>query len=116
MSENVLWLLKGQRDAPGWHQLERDSKADRVELVIFDRAAWALIYATESPDQYPGLAPTEPPDGLYVSEQGQPICVVDRKEVPGLNHLLRALGEEAMALAEKTGDPVVALQRLGRAF
>jgi hypothetical protein len=116
MSEKYLWLLKGQRNAPGWGDLERDSKADQVNLVIFDRAAWALISAAEPPTQYEGLTPTEPADGLYVSEQGQPIYVVNRKEVSGPGALLRALGDEAIALAERIGDPITAIQKLGRAF
>jgi hypothetical protein len=111
-----LWLLEGERSAPGWKRLEQDSKNDDVALVIFDRAAWALIRAAEPPDQYEGLAPTEPRDGLYVSEQGIPVYVVDREEVRTAEQLIDALGEEARQLLDEIGDPIKVLERLGRAF
>jgi hypothetical protein len=111
-----LWLLKGERTAPGWKKLEQDSKDDKVALVIFDRAAWALIRAADPPTAYEGLAPTEPKDGLYVSEQGIPIYVVDRKEVRTAEQLIDALGDEAKQLLDELGDPIKVLERLGKAY
>jgi hypothetical protein len=111
-----LWLLKGKRSAPGWKLLEEESKADKVDLVIFDREGWALLRASEPPTKYEGMEPTEPADGLYVSEQGYPIYVVDKKEVAGPDPLIKALGKEAEEMLEKLGDPVVVIQRLGKAY
>ncbi len=96
--------------------MERDSKAGDVDLVIFDRAAWALLLADEAPVAYEGLEPEVPADGLYVSEQGQPVYVVNRQEVTEPEPLLEALGDEAIELAKKLGDPITALQQLGRAY
>jgi hypothetical protein len=111
-----LWLLKGERLAPGWKLLEEESKADKVDLVIFDREGWALIRASEPPTKYEGMESTEPADGLYVSEQGYPIYVVDKKEVPGPDPLIKALGKEAEEMLEKLGDPIAVIQRLGKAY
>jgi hypothetical protein len=111
-----LWLLKGDRTAPGWRALEQDSKDDKVALVIFDRAAWALVQAADPPSAYEGLTPTEPADGLYVSEQGIPIYVVDKQEVRTPQEVIQALGDDAVKLLDEIGDPDTVLQRLGRAF
>jgi hypothetical protein len=111
-----LWLLKGARTAPGWRKLEQDSKDDAIVLVIFDRAAWALVQAAEPPDGYEGLVPEEPADGLYVSEQGIPIYVVGRREVRRPEDVIAALGEEAEQVLAEVGDADTALQRLGRAY
>ena len=111
-----LWLLKGDRFAPGWKLLEEESKADKVALVIFDRSGWALIRAAEPPTKYEGMEPTEPADGLYVSEQGYPIYVVDRKEVARAEDVIQALGQEAEDMLEELGDAVGVLQRLGKAY
>lgn len=111
-----LWLLEGEFTAPGWKDLERDSKAESIDLVAFDREAWALVYAEEAPTKYEGLRPTRPRTGLYVSEQGLPIYVVDGVEVRNPRQVIEALGEEAVRKLEELGDPVVVLQRLGRAF
>ena len=111
-----LWLLRGGPDAPGWRDLERDSKEDKVDLVIFDRAAWGIVLAEEAPTQYEGLVPEKPADGMYVSEQGYPIYVVNQKEVSSAIELLHAFGEEGRAMLEKTKDPDTAIQRLGKAY
>jgi len=111
-----MWLLKGDRTAPGWRKLEQDSKADKIAMVAFDRAEWALVEAPEAPDGYEGLTPVEPEDGLYVSEQGIPIYVVGRKEVRRAEDVIKALGQEAEDLLAEVGDPDTVLQRLGRAY
>lgn len=111
-----LWLLKGDYDAPGWKDLERDSKADAVDLLMFDRLAWALVRAAEAPGQYEGLTPSRPPDGLYVDPYGRPIYLVDGREVAGPEEVIDALGAEAQALLEKIDDPDTVLERLGRAY
>jgi hypothetical protein len=112
----LLWLLRGELEAPGWRELEKDAKAKDVDLLIFDRTAWALLAAPEGPTKYEGLVPSEPPDGLYISEQGQPIYVVDCREVKGPLEVIKALGKEAEELLEKIGDPDTVLDRLGKAF
>jgi hypothetical protein len=111
-----LWLLKGGHEAPGWQTLEADSKAEKVDLVIFDRGSWALILDEEAPTKYEGMAPVAPEDGLYVSEQGYPIYVVDRQEVRGPREVVKALGAEAEEMLKKLDDPDAVLQRLGKAF
>jgi hypothetical protein len=116
MTMSPLWLLKGKLTAPGWQTLEEDSKAKKIDLVVFDRECWALVSAKKGPTKYEGLVPAEPQDGLYVSEQGQPIYVVDRQEVRGPNELIKALGEEAEKKLEELGDPIVVLQKLGKTF
>jgi hypothetical protein len=114
---STLWLLRGDRTEPGWRDLEQDSKADAIDLVIFDRGAgWALIRADDPPDKYEGMVPEEPRDGLYVSEQGMPIYLVGRKEVATAEQLIDALGDEAKQMLADTGDPIRALERLGRAY
>jgi hypothetical protein len=114
---STLWLLRGEHTVPGWKELEKDSRADAVDLVIFDRGAgWALIRADEPPDGYEGFAVEEPRDGLYVSEQGIPVYVVDRDEVRTAEQLIDALGDDARKMLEETGDPIRALERLGRAY
>jgi hypothetical protein len=112
----TLWLLKGEYKAPGWRDLERDAKADKIDVVLFDRLAWALINAEEGPTQYEGLVPTEPPDGLYIDANGVPVYVVNRKEVAGPQDVINALGSEAEKLMEKIGDPDTVIERLGRAY
>jgi len=113
---DMLWLLKGDHDAPGWKLLEQDSKAEKVDLVLFDRDAWAIVKAAQSPTQYEGLVPKEPPDGMYVSQQGYPVYVVGCQEVRGPYEVIAALGEQAVAMLEELEDPTVVLERLGRAF
>lgn len=111
-----LWLLKGDYDAPGWKPLEKDAKSGTLDWRVFDRDAWALIRAAEPPTQYEGLVPGEPPDGIYVDQNGNSVCVVGGEEVAGPVKVIEALGDEAKAMLEKVGDPVLALERLGRAY
>ncbi len=111
-----LWLLVGKWDAPGWANLQKDSKEEKVDIVIFDRDRWALLREDEPPTQYEGLTPTEPKDGMYVSESGYPIYVFDKHEVMTGRELIEALGDDAKAMFEKVGDADFALERLGLAF
>ena len=111
-----LWLLKGGPDAPGWLQLEIEARSNKVEVLHFDRDAWALMRAAEAPTQYEGLTPTEPPDGLYLDQHGRPCYVAGRQEVSSARAVIKALGAEAEELLKQLGDPVVVLERLGRAF
>ena len=111
-----VWLLKGEYDAPGWRNLERDSKADEVDLLHFDRLAWALVRAADPPDHYEGLEPSRPADGLYVDGQGRPVYLVDCRTVAGPFDVIAALGEEAVSMLEDLGDPDLVLERMGRAF
>ncbi|HEY6098957.1 MAG TPA: hypothetical protein VIW03_05980 [Anaeromyxobacter sp.] len=111
---DALWLLQGPYEAPGWKPLEADSRAKKVDLLLFDRAAWALVQAPAAPSQYEGLAPTVPPDGLYLDDQGRGIYVVGGRQVRGAREVLATLGPEAQELLEKIGDADTVLERLGR--
>jgi hypothetical protein len=111
-----LWLLKGEYDAPGWRDLERDAKASSIDVVLFDRTAWALVRAAEPPTGYQGMAATTPPDGLYLDPNGRPLYAVGGCEVPGPEEVLAVLGEQAEALLERLGDPDTVLERLGRVY
>lgn len=111
-----LWLLKGRWDAPGWGPLEKDARGDVVDVVHFDRDAWALVRADAPPGGYEGLEPGEPPDGLYVDTTGYRLYVHDREIVDDPRVVLAALGEEAEALLDELGDPDAVLERLNRVY
>ena len=111
-----LWLLKGKADAPGWIQLEIDARSNKIDVLVFDRDAWALMYAAEAPSAYEGLTAQEPPDGVYLDNYGRPCYVAERREVHSARAVIKVLGEEAEELLEKIGDPVITLERLGRSF
>ncbi len=112
----TLWLVKGKRDAPGWADLERKAKAGEIEVVHFDRLAWAILEGEDAPEGYEGMEVSEPSDGLYVDGGGIPLYLVGRKIVPGPLDVIAALGPEATAMLAKIDDPDTALERLGRAF
>ncbi|HEU4383478.1 MAG TPA: hypothetical protein VFR85_08250 [Anaeromyxobacteraceae bacterium] len=111
-----LWLLKGPPEAPGWKPLEADSRGNKIDLLLFDRAAWALVRAPEAPAQYPGLAPVPPPDGLYLDDQGRTVYVAGGREVRGPREVLATLGPQAQELLRTIGDPDTVLERLGRVY
>jgi hypothetical protein len=111
-----MWLLKGNHEAPGWRELETDARAEKIEVVLFDRDAWALVNVPEAPAQYEGLVPTSPPDGLYLDNQGRSVYLVGGQRVPGPKEVLAAIGPAAGEALEKYGDPDTALQRLGRVY
>jgi hypothetical protein len=111
-----LWLLAGDYDAPGWRELERDAKAGAVDLLMFDRLAWALVRAPEPPVVYRGLAPAEPPDGLYLDPHGRPLYLVGGREAAGAEEVIAALGAPAAALLATVDDPDTVLERLGRVY
>ncbi len=111
---DALWLLQGPYEAPGWKALEADSRGNKVDLLLFDRASWALLRAPAAPAQYEGLAPGTPPDGLYLDDQGRGIYVVAGRQVRSADEVVAALGGEAKALMQKLGDADTVLERLGR--
>jgi hypothetical protein len=111
-----LWLLKGPYEAPGWKPLEADSRAKKIDLLLFDRAAWALARAPAAPGQYEGLAASSPADGLYLDDQGRGVYVVAGREVESAADVLATLGPQAQELLAKLGDPDAALERLGRVY
>ena len=112
-----LWLLRGEHTVPGWGPLEEDAKSGKVAVVIFDRGAgWSLIRSEERVDGYEGMVSEAPLDGLYVSEHGYPIYVVDHKEVRTAREVVAAIGERAEKLLDEIGDPDTVLQRLGYAY
>lgn len=116
MNAKKIWLLKGKPNAPGWHKLQMDDQAKDVDLLHFDRDRWALVHAAEPPEQYEGLEPVVPPDGLYLDNHGRPCYVLDAQEVVTARAVVKGLGGEAAALLEKFGDADMVLERLGRAF
>ena len=111
-----LWLLEGPHEAPGWRPLEGDSRASKVDLLLFDRDSWALVRAAEAPTQYEGLVPRTPSDGLYLDQQGRGIYVAGGREVPSAREVLALLGDQAQELLGKIGDPDTVLDRLGRVY
>ncbi len=113
---NPLWLLKGSHEAPGWGPLEADARSKKVEVLLFDRDAWALLSAAAAPTEYEGLAPTTPPTGLYLDNQGRNVYIADGKKVAGAREVIASLGQAAQELLAKLGDPDVVLDRLGRVY
>ena len=111
-----LWLLKGGPDAPGWTQLEIDARSKKVNVLTFDRDAWAMIKGEDRPRNYDGLTVGEPPDGLYLDQFGRPIYLVGAREVHSARVVVKALGPDAEKLLDKIGDADLVLERLGRAF
>ncbi len=112
---DALWLLKGPYEAPGWGPLEADSRAKKTDVLLFDRAAWALVRAPEAP-AYEGLVAKAPADGLYLDDQGRGIYVAGGVEVRSAREVLATLGPQAQELLQKAGDPDTALERLGRVY
>ena len=100
----------------GCRDLQRDSKEEKTDVVIFDPLAWALIESDEAPSGYEGLVVSEPTDGLYVSPTGIPFYMVDGHRVEEAIEVIEALGDKAKELLEKIGDPDTVLERLGRTF
>ncbi|HEY6002453.1 MAG TPA: hypothetical protein VIV57_06225 [Anaeromyxobacter sp.] len=111
---DALWLLEGPYEAPGWKLLEADSRGKKIDLLLFDRTAWALLRALAAPTQYEGLAPATPPDGLYLDDHGRGIYVVAGQQVPSAREVIAALGPQAQELLEKLRDPDTVLERLGK--
>jgi hypothetical protein len=111
-----LWLLEGPYEAPGWRALEADSKAKKIDVLVFDRAEWALVRAAAAPAGYEGLASGVPRDGLYLDPQGRGVYVVGGVEVRGPQEVLATLGPQAEDLLRKIGDPDAVLERLGRVY
>ena len=111
-----LWLLKGPHEAPGWKPLEADARGNKIELLLFDRAAWALVRAPEAPVQYQGLPAVTPPDGLYLDDQGRTVYVAGGVEVRGAREVLATLGPQAQELLRTLGDPDTVLERMGRVY
>lgn len=111
-----LWLLRGAYEAPGWKNLEKDSKEGVTDVVMFDRLGWALVRAAEAPDQYEEMEVSEPPDGLYLDPSGSPLYLFNREAVDSAEDLIRAFGQDAEKLFEETGDAHRTLERLGKVY
>ena len=116
-SARKLWLLRGNREVPGWRTLEEDAKSGKTDVLIFDRGdGWALIAGEAAPTTYEEMHPEPPVDGLYVSENGYPIYVVACREVRNAKAVIDAIGGDAASMLEEIGDADTVLQRVGRAF
>ena len=111
-----LWLMKGDLDAAGWNTLRKDYEDENVEIVHLDPKVWAMVEADEPPAGYEGLTAVEPADGLYLDPNGSPMYIVGGAVVKTADEVVKALGDEAVAMLEKTGDAHTVLQRFGRAF
>jgi hypothetical protein len=112
---DALWLLRGPHEAPGWGPLEGDARGKKIDVLLFDRAAWALVRAP-GPPSYPGLVPAAPADGLYLDDQGRGVYVAGGQVVQGPLDVLATLGPQAQELLGKVGDPDAVLDRLGRVY
>jgi hypothetical protein len=113
---DAIWLLQGPHEAPGWGPLEADSRANKVDLLLFDRDAWALIRAAEAPTGYEGLEPGVPRDGLYLDNTARSIYLVAGRAVDRAEDVLATLGPQAQELLARIGDADVVLERLGRVY
>jgi DNA-binding response OmpR family regulator len=111
-----LWLLQGPREAAGWGPLEQDARTEKMEVLLFDRDAWALVRAAVPPAHYEGLVPTTPQAGLYLNNQGQPVYVTSGKPAKGPREVIADLGTRAQKLLVELGDPDLVLERLGRVY
>jgi hypothetical protein len=111
-----LWMLKGPHEAPGWGPLEKDARSDKLDVLLFDRDAWALVRADAAPTQYEGLVPASAPTGLYLDNQGRPVYVADGSQVAGPRDVIATLGEAAQELLGQLRDPDLVLERLGRVY
>jgi len=111
-----IWLLKGPHEAPGWGPLEQDSRGDKLDVLLFDRDAWALVRAATAPTRYEGLAPATPTSGLYLNNQGQPVYLAEGMQVATARDVIASLGKTAQALLLEVGDPDLVLERLGRVY
>jgi hypothetical protein len=112
-----LWLLRGDRMKPGWQKLEKESKEKKTDVVVFDRGSgWALICGPNEPTGYEGMVLAELKTGMYVSEQGYPVYIVEGTEVRWPEEVIKALGGEAVKLFQEIDDAVTVLQRLGMAY
>ncbi len=110
-----LGLLEGSHEATGWGPLEREARSGRLDVLLFDRDAWALVRAPAPPASFEGLTPREAPAGLYLDPQGNPLYVAGGRLVKGPREVIAVLGEDARRLLDELGDPDVVLERLGRA-
>ncbi len=111
-----FWLLKGHFSAPGWDALRKDYDDKKIEIVHLDPKVWAMVEADDPPQGYDGLTPEEPVDGLYLDPQGNALYMVGGRVVTTAEEVVAALGADARAMLEKTGDAHTVLQRVGRAF
>ena len=110
------WLLKGDLNAPGWNTLRKDYDDKKIEIVHLDPKVWAMIEADDPPVGYDGLTAVEPVDGLYLDPNGNALYLVDGAVVRTAEEVIAALGDDALELLEKIGDPHTVLQRVGRSF
>jgi hypothetical protein len=113
---DAIWLLQGGHEAPGWGPLEADARAKKIDVLLFDRDAWALIRAAEPPTAYEGLQPGVPRDGLYLDNSARSIYLVAGRAVDRAEDVLATLGPQAQELLAKLGDGDVVLDRLGRVY
>ncbi len=112
----MLWMLEGSADAPGWKTLLADAKDDKIDWRLLDRDAFVIVRSDEPPEVYEGMTLCEPADGLYIDQQGNSLYVVNREQVAGPDELIEALGDEARQMYAEVGDPLLVIQRLGKAF
>jgi hypothetical protein len=111
-----LWIMLGEHEAAGWDALRKDYQDKKIEIIHLDARVWAIVEAEEPPSGYEGLSGSEPADGMYIDPNGSPLYLAGGKVVPSGMAVIEALGAEAQATLESTGDVEATLQRLGRIF
>ncbi len=111
-----IWLLKGPHDAPGWVPLEKDARESKIQVLLFDRDAWALVRAPALPTQYEGLAGAQAASGLYLDNQGRNVYVAGGIKVGNPREVIATLGAQAAEMLKQLGDPDLVLERLGRVY
>lgn len=111
-----LWVLAGDHEAVGWNVLRQDYEAETLDIIHLDPHVWAIVERDEAPDGYEGLRAEPVQDGVYIDPNGSPLYVAGGRIMAGPQQVLEALGAEALATAERVGDPDRALEALGRVF
>ncbi len=111
-----IWIMRGDLEAPGWQVLREDYQNEKIEIIHLDPKVWAVVDADEAPSGYEGLRAEAPQDGMYIDPNGSPLFLVNGRVVSSADEVVAALGEDATAMKEKTGDATTALERLGRVF
>lgn len=111
-----LWEVTGAHEAEGWQALRKDYEDEKVEIIHLDPTVWAIVEADEPPSGYAGLEAAPVRDGVYIDPNGSPLYTAGRRIVAGPRPVLEHLGDEALATAERIGDPDRALEALGRVY
>ena len=111
-----IWILRGAHEAPGWQTLRKDYEDEKVDIIHLDAKVWAIIDSEEEPTGYEGLSAGDPADGMYIDPNGSPLFLANGEVLTSAEAVIDALGAEAQAMLEKTGDAETALERLRKVY